>query len=67
MYLDELADSLEDSTGKRFAPSTIWRSLRNSGYSMKKVWSVLRLSRACLCSLASLRDSLSILAHSPSN
>ena len=56
MYLDELADSLEESTGRRFSTSTIWRTLRNSGYTMKKVWIAMYTCRFGL-SVPTLRSS----------
>ncbi len=36
-YLDELQKSLEEQRGVKVALSTIWRGLRRSGYTMKKV------------------------------
>ncbi|KLO16719.1 hypothetical protein SCHPADRAFT_822917, partial [Schizopora paradoxa] len=37
MYLDELRKELEALTGKKVSDSTVWRALRRSGYTMKKV------------------------------
>ncbi len=36
-YLDELRKELEGVTGNKVSDSTIWRALRGSGYTMKKV------------------------------
>jgi len=37
-YLDELKDALVQRTGKVTSQATIWRVLRDSGFTMKKVW-----------------------------
>jgi transposase len=37
LYLDELRQDLEFETGKSVSTSTIWRTLRGAGYTMKKV------------------------------
>ena len=37
LYLDELRQDLEFHTGKSASISTIWRTLRRAGYTMKKV------------------------------
>jgi Winged helix-turn helix len=36
-YLDELRDALEQRTGKLVSQPTIWRVLKASGFTMKKV------------------------------
>jgi hypothetical protein len=36
-YLDELRAGLEDMCGIRVSISSVWRALRQSGYTMKKV------------------------------
>ena len=37
LFLDELCQDLELQTGKSVSASTIWRTLRRAGYTMKKV------------------------------
>ncbi|KAJ7643280.1 hypothetical protein B0H17DRAFT_834714, partial [Mycena rosella] len=37
VYLEELRESLEETSGKEVSDSTIWRSLKRSGFTMKKV------------------------------
>jgi transposase len=37
LYLDELRQDLELHNGKSVSVSTIWRTLRNAGFTMKKV------------------------------
>lgn len=37
MYLDELQDMLRETHGVTVSPPTIWRALRSSGFTMKKV------------------------------
>jgi epoxyqueuosine reductase QueG len=37
LYLDELCQDLELHNGKSVSISTIWRTLRKAGYTMKKV------------------------------
>jgi hypothetical protein len=36
-YLDELQESLREACGVDTSTTTIWRALKRSGYSMKKV------------------------------
>lgn len=37
LYLDELRLELQERSGVMVSTSTVWRSLVNAGYSMKKV------------------------------
>jgi hypothetical protein len=42
-YLDELQESLQEACGVDASTTTIWRALKRSGYSMKKVKIVSQL------------------------
>jgi hypothetical protein len=49
MYLDELRDDLEYTCGVRTSLSTIWRTLKRSGFTRKKVCSTLYLLASSIC------------------
>ena len=61
MYLDELRLELQEVCGVSISLSTIWRTLKKGGYSMKKVrnwWPHILMSDWLLDSLAGLHWSV---------
>ena len=37
IYLDELKQALEETCGTSVSSSTVWRALKHSGFTMKKI------------------------------
>jgi len=48
IYLDELKQGLEETCGTSVSLSTVWRALKRSGFTMKKVNTIYNRNPACL-------------------